>query len=76
MSVLFIAFPTAMGIGTFLETWYSTDAAKIWIYNAWWFELIMVLFVFSFIGNMIRYKLFRKEKWQNTKILQLTKVRT
>ena len=34
MSVLFIAFPTAMGIGTFLESWYSTDAAKIWIYNA------------------------------------------
>jgi cytochrome c-type biogenesis protein CcsB len=63
MSVLFIVFPTAMGIGTFLETWYSTDAAKIWIYNAWWFELIMVLFVFSFIGNMFKYKLFRKEKW-------------
>ncbi len=63
MSVLFIAFPTAMGIGTFLESWYSTDAAKIWIYNAWWFELIMVLFVFSFIGNMIKYKLFKKEKW-------------
>tara|TARA_B110000971_G_scaffold135457_1_gene138472 strand:+ start:6 stop:3131 length:3126 start_codon:yes stop_codon:yes gene_type:complete len=63
MSVLFIAFPTAMGIGTFLETWYSTDAAKIWVYNAWWFELMMVFFVFNFIGNMFKYKLFRKEKW-------------
>ncbi len=63
MILLFVAFPTAMGIGTFLESWYSTDAAKIWIYNAWWFELIMVLFVFSFIANMFKYKLFRKEKW-------------
>ena len=63
MSVLFVAFPTAMGIGTFLETWYSTDAAKIWIYNAWWFELMMGLFVFSFIANMFKYKLLRKEKW-------------
>ena len=63
MSVLFIAFPTAMGIGTLLETWYSTDAAKIWVYNAWWFELMMVFFVFNFIGNMFKYKLFRKEKW-------------
>ncbi|MDB2345889.1 cytochrome c biogenesis protein CcsA [Flavobacteriaceae bacterium] len=63
MSVLFIAFPTAMGVGTFLESWYSTDAAKIWVYNAWWFELMMILFVFSFIGNMFKYKLFRKEKW-------------
>jgi len=46
-----------------LETWYSTDAAKIWVYNAWWFELMMVFFVFNFIGNMFKYKLFRKEKW-------------
>ena len=48
MSVLFIAFPTAMGVGTFLESWYSTDAAQIWVYHAWWFELMMILFVFSF----------------------------
>ncbi len=68
MSILFIAFPTAMGIGTFLESWYSTDAAKIWIYNAWWFELIMILFLFSFIGNMFKYKLFRKEKWATLSI--------
>ena len=33
-AVLFVLFPTAMGIGTFIESWYSTDTAKIWIYNA------------------------------------------
>ena len=37
MLVLLILFPIAMGIGTFLESWYSTDAARIWVYNAWWF---------------------------------------
>ena len=63
MSVLFFVFPAAMGLGTFIETWYSTDTAKIWIYNAWWFELIMALFVLNFIGNIFRYRLLRKEKW-------------
>jgi len=63
MSVLFFVFPTAMALGTFIESWYSTDTAKIWIYNAWWFELIMSLFVLNFIGNIFRYRLLRKEKW-------------
>ena len=39
-AVLFVLFPAAMGIGTFIESWYSTDTAKIWIYNAWWFEAL------------------------------------
>ena len=63
MSVLFFVVPAAMGLGTFIESWYSTDTAKIWIYNAWWFELIMALFVLNFIGNIFRYRLLRKEKW-------------
>ena len=63
MAFLFIAFPTAMGVGTFLETFYSTTAAKIWIYNARWFEVIMLLLMLNFIGNIFKYKLLRKEKW-------------
>ena len=62
MTVLFFVFPAAMGFGTFIESWYSTDTAKIWIYNAWWFELIMGLFVLNFIGNIFKYRLLRKEK--------------
>lgn len=63
MAVLFIVFGVAMGIGTFVESKYSTETARIWIYNAWWFEAIMVFFVINFIGNMFRYRLFRWEKW-------------
>ncbi|NJB70159.1 cytochrome c-type biogenesis protein CcsB [Saonia flava] len=62
-AVLFIVFATAMAFGTFIESWYSTETARIWIYNAKWFEGIMVLFVINFIGNISRYRLFRKEKW-------------
>jgi cytochrome c-type biogenesis protein CcsB len=51
-----------MGIGTFLESWYSTDAARIWIYNAWWFELLMLLLMVNFMGNIKKYNLLSKEK--------------
>lgn len=62
MLVLLILFPLAMGIGTFLESWYSTDAARIWIYNAWWFELLMLLLMINFMGNIRKYNLLSKEK--------------
>ncbi len=63
MAILFIVFATAMAFGTFIESKYSTETARIWIYNATWFEAIMVFFVINFSGNMLRYRLFRWEKW-------------
>ncbi|MFS4468435.1 cytochrome c biogenesis protein CcsA [Maribacter sp. 2210JD10-5] len=63
MAVLFIVFATAMAFGTFVESWYSTETARIWIYNATWFEVIMVFFVINFAGNIFRYRLLRWEKW-------------
>ncbi|MDA9852180.1 cytochrome c biogenesis protein ResB, partial [Flavobacteriaceae bacterium] len=62
-AVLFILYPTAMAFGTFIESWYSTDTAKIWIYNAWWFEVLMILMAINFAGNIFKYRLLRKEKW-------------
>jgi hypothetical protein len=63
MSVLFIAFATAMAFGTFIESWYSTETARIWIYNATWFETMMVFFVINFAGNIQRYGLLKWKKW-------------
>ncbi len=48
MAVLFLVFALAMAIGTFVESLYSTETAKIYIYNARWFEIIMVFFVINF----------------------------
>ena len=62
-ALLFILYPSAMAVGTFIESWYSTDTAKIWIYNAWWFEFLMLLMGINFIGNIFKYRLLRKEKW-------------
>ena len=54
-ALFFILYPTAMAFGTFIESWYSTDTAKILIYNAWWFELIMVFMAINFFGNIFRF---------------------
>ena len=62
-AILFIVFAVAMAIGTFIESYYSTDTAKILIYNATWFELIMVVFVINFIFNIKRYNLLKFSKW-------------
>ncbi|MDY8138384.1 cytochrome c biogenesis protein CcsA [Aquimarina sp. 2201CG5-10] len=63
MAILFIVFATSMGIGTFLEDAHGTTAARIWIYNTWWFEAIMVFFAINFCGNIARYRLYKREKW-------------
>ncbi|HLF51852.1 cytochrome c biogenesis protein [Flavobacterium sp.] len=71
MAFLFLSFSIAMISGTFIESKYNTDTARIWVYNAWWFEGIMLVFVINFIGNIKRYNLLRKEKWA-TLILHLS----
>ncbi|HLA55127.1 MAG TPA: cytochrome c biogenesis protein CcsA [Flavobacterium sp.] len=70
MAFLFLAFAAAMAAGTFIENAYNTNTARILIYNSWWFEAIMLFFMINFLGNIKRYKLYKKEKWA-TLILHL-----
>lgn len=63
MAFLFIVFAIAMGLGTFIEHWYNTTTAFKYIYDAWWFEAILLLFCINFIGNIKRYNLTSRKKW-------------
>lgn len=65
MAVLFVIFAVAMAMGTFIETWYSIETARILIYNTWWFEGIMLFLLINFIGNIKSFKLHKKEKWSS-----------
>ena len=72
--LLFIVFAIAMAIGTFLDAGQETSPtpySRNIIYNTWWFEAIMLLFVVNFIGNIYRYDLLSKRKWA-TLILHLS----
>ena len=64
--MLFILFAIAMAVGTFMDQGQSTSPtpySRTLIYNAWWFEAIMCVFIVNFAGNIFRYRLLRKEKW-------------
>ena len=63
MAVLLLVYAVSMGYATFLENDYGTPTAKALIYEAKWFELVMVLLMLNFIGNISRYRLWRREKW-------------
>lgn len=62
MAVLFLAYAFAMAYATFLENDYGTPTAKALIYEAKWFELLMLWMIINFIGNIVRYRLWIKEK--------------
>jgi len=65
-AILFILFAAAMIAGTFLDAGQKTSPTpytRTLIYNAWWFEAILVFFVINFSGNIFKYKLYKKEKW-------------
>ncbi|MDP5100846.1 MAG: cytochrome c biogenesis protein ResB [Nonlabens sp.] len=63
MTFLLLLFAASMAAGTFIESNYDTPTSKIWIYNAWWFEVMMLLLVVNFIGNIKRYQLLQWKKW-------------
>src|SRR5690625_1940397 len=65
-AVLFLVFALAMAVGTFLDASSETPPTpytRELIYNAWWFEAIMALFVINFIGNIWRYNLHKRKMW-------------
>lgn len=71
--ILFLVFAAAMATGTFLDAGQDTSPTpytRNLIYNAWWFEAIMVFFVINFAGNIFKYQLHKKEKW-STLVLHL-----
>ncbi|MFY0627546.1 MAG: cytochrome c biogenesis protein CcsA [Reichenbachiella sp.] len=60
--VLLLVFAISMAYATFVENDFGTNAVRLLIYDAWWFEMVMVLLSINFIANISRYKLWRKEK--------------
>lgn len=63
MVILFVALALGLGLGTFIENAHSIDAARIYVYNSWWFETLMGLFVINFFLNIKKFGLHLKHKW-------------
>ncbi|MFM7644403.1 MAG: cytochrome c biogenesis protein CcsA [Sphingomonadales bacterium] len=61
-SVGLIAFFVAIGTATFIESIHGTQAAKITVYNALWFEGLLLYLTLALISNIFRYKMWSREK--------------
>jgi cytochrome c-type biogenesis protein CcsB len=61
--VLFIAFAGSMAVATFIENDHGTPIARSMVYDAWWFEIIMVWMAVNFLAHIKQYRLFHKNRW-------------
>ena len=62
MSLALILFLVGIGAATFIESIYGIQSAKIIIYNATWFELLLLYLTLNLIANIFKYKMFVREK--------------
>ncbi|OEJ98792.1 cytochrome C biogenesis protein [Flavivirga aquatica] len=61
--LLLFIFGVSMAVATFIENDFGTTTAWKMIYDAWWFELVMLGLGVCFIMNIYKYKLWRLDKW-------------
>lgn len=62
MALAMFIFLFAIGAATFLESVYGIQTAKLLIYNATWFEILLAYLTINLISNIFRYKLFDRQK--------------
>ncbi|MCX6273574.1 MAG: cytochrome c biogenesis protein CcsA [Bacteroidetes bacterium] len=60
---LLLIFAVAIGTATFLEEKYDTITASLLVYQARWFEIVLLLLALNFVGNIQKFKLFSNKKW-------------
>lgn len=63
MTILLLVYGISMMVATFIESSFDTATAKTLIYNAKWFEVLMLWLTLLFIANIKTYRLTRREKW-------------
>jgi cytochrome c-type biogenesis protein CcsB len=62
MGLMVMAFAVAIGVATFVENDFGTVGAKAVVYNATWFEILLVLLAINLVANIFKYKMYRKQK--------------
>jgi len=62
MGILLIIFGISIAYATFIENDFGAVTAKLLIYNAAWFEVLMLLMVINFTGMIFTRQLYRKSK--------------
>ena len=61
-SIGLIAFLVAIAIATFIESTHGIQAAKIIIYDASWFEGLLLYLALALVSNIFHYQMWKREK--------------
>ncbi|MBN2263267.1 MAG: cytochrome c biogenesis protein CcsA, partial [Prolixibacteraceae bacterium] len=62
MVFLLVLLIVAMAAATFIENDYGSTVARLKVYNAFWFELILVLLSVNFLAQIVQFKLYKPAK--------------
>lgn len=62
MGFLLLIMAFSMGIATFVENSYGTEAAQALIYKSLWFELVLILLTINLTVNFFRFRMYTKER--------------
>lgn len=56
-------FLAAIGTATFIESMHGVQAAKIVVYNATWFTVLLAYLSVAMMYNIWQFRMWRREKW-------------
>jgi cytochrome c-type biogenesis protein CcsB len=62
MGILLVIFSVSIGYATFIENDFDAIMAKMLVYNARWFEVLMVLMIINFTGMIFSRQLYKRSK--------------
>ena len=63
MGVLLLSFAASIGVATFIENDFGTSAARVLVYNATWFDILLALLAANLVANIFREKMYRKGRF-------------
>ncbi|MCF6200667.1 MAG: cytochrome c biogenesis protein CcsA [Hydrogenimonas sp.] len=59
---LMLIFALSIAVATFIENDYGTQTAKALVYNAKWFEFLLLLLAVNLAANIVRFRMYRAGK--------------
>jgi cytochrome c-type biogenesis protein CcsB len=62
MGYFILLFAGSLAVATFVENDFGTSGAKALVYNATWFNILLILLAANLINNIIRFKMWKKKK--------------
>ena len=60
--ILLLLFTISIGFATFIENDFGTMTAKAKVYNATWFEVMLLLLAVNMGGSIFKHKMYLKHK--------------